>query len=305
MLPLVILPRFLLLFIELLQAVNSPLSIQHDPKLSFPPRFGDTVAGQGSFTVSIVTASAARYLWIQLTAKCSAAGGAALNLHHKLPYKSVRCLFPGYKSKGSEPSSMSRFLHGGWLPGDCVPLLSNHKHTVSCCQRASYTGYPFHQVVQCDEGTVRQNPQFAGGGVAYFCALTKTKTSKKTSQGSVFHLVPFFVPLELLMPTRFNSKKASGLGAGAGSGPRAQGKTEKEDAGLSASFVRTEFQTQSHDRNGRIFPERFRAEGTRCPVEGSPDLHTAQRQRSARLHVRSNHRDVRGSKTARGQGVSG
>lgn len=49
----------------------------------------------------------------------------------------------------------------------------------------------------------------------------------------------------------------------------------------------------------------FRAEGTRCPEEGTPDLHAARRQRSARLHVHSNHRDVHGRKTARGQGVSG
>lgn len=39
------------------------------------------------------------------------------------------------------------------MAGNCVPVLSNHKPPMSCCQSASYSRkLPLHQVVQCDAG---------------------------------------------------------------------------------------------------------------------------------------------------------
>lgn len=43
--------------------------------------------------------------------------------------------------------------------------LSDHKPQESSCQIASYSSKRLlHQVVQCDDATAWQNPQFAGGG---------------------------------------------------------------------------------------------------------------------------------------------
>lgn len=138
--------------------------------------------------------SAARYLWIQLTAQRSTVGCALLDLHHNPPPPncSVRCFFPGCKSKGLAQSSMSQFPHGWRLPGVCVPLLSTHKQTLCPAVSVPVTQAPLF--IRWCSATREQSDKMHSleevGGI--FCTVTKTK---KASQGSVFHPVSLFLSL--------------------------------------------------------------------------------------------------------------
>lgn len=202
MLPIVILPRFLLLLIELLQALNSLLSTQRNPK-------SNSIQNYVFYSVSDQKAGVIYSLLSD--SKCSQipVDSTHRKMQHSKVYNSESKTASDFSSlvsnpKGTALSPLSSLPHGWRLPGDCAPLLSNHKHTVSCCQCASYSGSPFHQVVQCDEGTVSQNPQICRRWWGIFC--TGTKNKKKIKTGICFSSCAPFLSLcsQLLTPTRSN-----------------------------------------------------------------------------------------------------